>query len=115
MTDGLQERHRVTIRTVLASNYRVERVVLFGSRAMGTFRPSSDIDLLLFGRDLTLLDQLRLTSAMEELTVPQTVDLLLQKNVEDDRLRVHIEKHGIEWYRRPADAGRNQLPASDET
>jgi len=32
---------------ILTANPRVERVVLFGSRAMGTHTPESDIDLAL--------------------------------------------------------------------
>lgn len=70
MTDGLKDRHRSAIHGVLSSNPRVERAVLFGSRAMGAFRPASDVDLVLFGDSLTLRDQFDLAVAMEELTVP---------------------------------------------
>ena len=41
---GLPERVLADIRR-LAAEYGVERVVLFGSRARGTHRPKSDIDL----------------------------------------------------------------------
>ena len=39
MTDGLKERHRRAVIDIIATNARVERAVLFGSRATGTFRP----------------------------------------------------------------------------
>jgi predicted nucleotidyltransferase len=41
------------IRGVLATFPAVERAVLYGSRAMGNFKPGSDIDLTLHGDDLT--------------------------------------------------------------
>ena len=49
MNDGLKEKNCKTIISILASNERVERVVLFGSRAMETFSPESDVDLILYG------------------------------------------------------------------
>lgn len=36
MSDGLKVKHRAAIIATLAANDRVERAVLFGSRAMGT-------------------------------------------------------------------------------
>ena len=35
MNDGLKEKHRKTIISILASNERVERVVLFGVKSHG--------------------------------------------------------------------------------
>ena len=61
MTDGLKDAHREAIVTVIAANDRVERVVLFGSRATGTNTVTSDVDIALFGDRLTLTDQGRLS------------------------------------------------------
>ena len=77
MTDGLKDEHRTSIIDVLNANERVEWALLFGSRAMGTFTQESDVDIALFGESLTATDQAGLAMAMEELTVPQRVDLLL--------------------------------------
>ncbi len=76
MTDGLKPAHRQAIIDALSANPKVERIVLFGSRATGTFTLTSDVDLALFGDDLTLSDQAALAEAVAELTVPQQVDLL---------------------------------------
>ena len=100
MTDGLKERYRSAIRGVLSSNRRVERAVLFGSRAKGGFRSASDVDLALVGDSLTLRDQFDLAVAMEELTVPQRVDLHLRHAIADAAILEEIERHGIEWYKR---------------
>ena len=100
MTDGLKDRHRTAIIATLAANDRVERAVLFGSRAMGTNTITSDVDIALFGQHLTLTDQARLAAACEELPMAQSVDLLLHSTVDNPALVAHIRTHGVEWYRR---------------
>ena len=100
MNDGLKDNHRQAVVAALSANPRVERVVLFGSRAMGTFTTNSDVDLALFGDDLTLDDQARLTHQIGDLPMPQQVDLLLHTRVKSKELLEHIRQHGIEWYRK---------------
>ena len=97
MTDGLKDKHRKAIIEILSSSRRVERVVLFGSRAMGTFTATSDVDIALFGRDLTLTDHAKFAQAIDELSIPQQVDILLHKSIKNEKLIEHIETHGVEW------------------
>ena len=101
MTDGLKDAHREAIIAVIAANDRVERAVLFGSRATGTNTVTSDVDIALFGDRLTLTDQARLTAALEEIPMAQTVDLILYDSLRDRTLRKHIRCEGVEWYARP--------------
>ena len=105
MTDGLKDSHRNAIIDILSANKRIERVVLFGSRAMGTYTMTSDVDLVLYGDHLTLTDQAHLADALDKLTVPQRVDLMLYDAIDNDELCKHIERHGVEWYRRQQDMG----------
>ena len=98
MVDGLKEGHREAIIDILSANRRVERAVLFGSRAMETFTTTSDIDIALFGGHLTLIDKAKLVDALESTSIPQRVDLLLYHRVTDVDLLDHIKQHGIEWY-----------------
>ena len=100
MTDGLKDDHRQAIIDLLAANEQVEKVVLFGSRAMGTFTPTSDVDLALFGDALTLRDEGRLLSELDELTIPQRVDIVRWSSIESRELLRHIEREGIVWYER---------------
>jgi predicted nucleotidyltransferase len=100
MTDGLKEKHRHEIIRIVSSNERVERAILFGSRANGAYRPTSDIDLVLLGNDLTLRDQAHLLEEIEETTIPQRVDLVLYRSIENIKLFEEIDQNGIEWYRR---------------
>ena len=100
MTDGLKDAHREAIVAVLAANERVERAVLFGSRATGTNTVTSDVDIALFGRRLTLTDQARLATKIDEIPMAQSVDLLLYDSIQDRTLRKHIRRRGVEWYAR---------------
>lgn len=105
MTDGLKDIHRKAIIAEIAANDRVERAVLFGSRATGTNTISSDIDIALFGSRLTLTDQSRLSAALDQIPMAQTVDLVLYGLVRKEKLKNHIQKHGIEWFARSKVAG----------
>jgi len=97
MIDGLKPATKKQIMEVLTANPRVERVVLFGSRAMGTYSATSDIDIALFGSKLTLDDHANLLAALEGLSIAQTVDLVLINRVESKSLLSHVEKHGVYW------------------
>ena len=101
MTDGIKDAHREAITAVIAANDRVERAVLFGSRATGTNTVSSDVDIALFGDRLTLTDQAHLAAALDEIPMAQSVDLLLYDSIRDRTLREHIRTHGVEWYAQP--------------
>jgi len=100
MTDGLKDAHREAIVAALAANDRVERAVLFGSRATGTNTVTSDVDIALYGGRLTLTDQARLAAAVNEIPMAQSVDLILYDSVCDRTLREHIQNDGVEWFTR---------------
>jgi type I restriction enzyme S subunit len=102
MEDGLKDKHRRTIIEILSANGRVERAVLFGSRAMETFTPQSDVDIALFGEDLSLDDLGALSRRMDDLSMPQKVDLLIFEDIKAPKLREHIRQHGVEWFNRRA-------------
>ena len=72
-------------------------MVLFGSRALGTHRPASDIDLALFGKQLTIGDLISLRSALAELNLPVEIDLLIYDQISNTDLKHHIDTHGKEW------------------
>ena len=96
MTDGLKDKTRKAISEVLNQHPEIKRVVLFGSRAMGTFTPTSDVDLALHG-DLTLRDQARIAADMEQLSIPYKVDLVRMNVTSSPDLLEHIRQHGKPW------------------
>ena len=61
MTFGLSDATIEKIRSVFSRNPQVEKAVLYGSRAKGTFRNGSNIDLSLFAhiRNADVIDHIR--------------------------------------------------------
>ncbi|MBI2431776.1 MAG: nucleotidyltransferase domain-containing protein [Candidatus Hydrogenedentes bacterium] len=105
MTDGLKDNERAGIRAVLEESPKISRAVLFGSRAMGAFRPASDIDLALEGEGLRLADLVSLSRKIAELGLPVEVDMIIRDRISNPALEGHIKDVGREWYRRPVKAG----------
>lgn len=97
MIDGIKDKHRLNLQELLSQAEKVEKVVLFGSRAMKTFTVQSDIDIALFGDDLTLSDQAELQDKIERLDIPQRVDLLRYNTITNQNLKEHIQQYGIVW------------------
>ena len=109
MTDGLKDAHREAIIATIAADDRVERAVLFGSRATATNTVSSDVDIALFGDQLTLTDQAQLAAALDEIPMAQSVDLLLYDSIGDRTLLEHIRNQGVQWYARTNPASQAPL------
>ena len=100
MIDGLKDEHRTALIGVLSANEGVERVVLFGSRATQTHSATSDIDIALFGNNLTRTDLACLAETVDELPYPYSVDLLVYEQTRNEKLRSEINVHGVEWFNR---------------
>lgn len=94
MPYGLSDNDLSRIVGVLATNSRVEQAILFGSRAKGTHKPGSDVDIALKGADLSLNDLLSLSVALDELWIPLRVDLLLYNRINEPALLAHIDRVG---------------------
>ncbi len=97
---GLSASTVATIQAILAQVPAVEHAVLYGSRAKGTHKPGSDIDLTLFGKNITADTILRLAGAFDESSLPYTFDLSHFDSLKNTDLRDHIQRVGLELYRR---------------
>ncbi len=95
---GLTASNVRAIRAVLDAHDRVVRADIYGSRAMGTFRPGSDIDLTLHGDLLTMSDLLAIDRQIDDLELPYKVDLSLYSHIANEALRSHIDRIGLPIY-----------------
>jgi predicted nucleotidyltransferase len=98
MRFGLTEHELELIQGVFRNFPEVERVKIYGSRAMGTQQPYSDIDLALWG----LLDQKiigQISRVLDELPLPYTFDVTYYQSTHHIGLLQHIDTHGVEFYR----------------
>lgn len=95
---GLKPHTISAIQRVLAKYPQVERAILYGSRAMGNYRPGSDIDLTLFGDNLSYADLCRIETEIDDLLLPYTLDLSLYDQIDNTDLREHIQRVGLVFY-----------------
>ena len=86
------------IRTTLAQYPLVEKAILYGSRAKGNYRASSDIDITLVGRALHYHDLLAIAGGLDELLLPYTFDLSLYHQIDSEGLKDHIKCVGKPLY-----------------
>lgn len=80
---------------VIQTLSKVNKIVLFGSRAKGNARPSSDWDFALFGNDINTKDILSLQVKIEDRWLPNAVDLIDYNSINNEALREHIDRVGI--------------------
>ena len=97
---GLPEAALAAIRQVLASHPEVEAAILYGSRALGRQRPASDIDLTLIGPAISAASLARIDADLDDLLLPWMIDLSCHASIHHPALLAHIERAGLELYRR---------------
>ena len=100
MNFGLSKTAIKKIRTVFARFSGIEKAVLYGSRAKGTFKTGSDIDLTLFGETLKPSQLGEIAEALDDLLLPYTIDLSLYAELNHAKLREHIDRAGVIFYER---------------
>ncbi|MEM1252801.1 MAG: nucleotidyltransferase domain-containing protein [Cyanobacteria bacterium P01_H01_bin.21] len=95
---GLEESTIEKILGVFLQYTEIERVVLYGSRAKGNYRPGSDIDLTLVGKDLSHKQLLSIEDQLDDLLLPYLFDLSIFSDIEDSDMIAHINRVGLIFY-----------------
>jgi uncharacterized protein len=79
----------------------ISAVKLFGSRAKGTHRPQSDVDLAIWG-SVDALGAESIARELDELALPLRFEVQAFEHIGHGALREHIERVGILIYSKPA-------------
>ncbi len=92
---GLTQKELEILKSVFQKFDEINEVILFGSRALGTHKKSSDIDLAIKGKvDINTLSKLKYT--LEEDTIlPYFFDVVIYDNIKNTELKNHIDEFGI--------------------
>ena len=98
---GLEPEILRKIVQVFCKYHTVEKIVIFGSRAKGTERQASDIDLCIVG-DVEDSTMLRIDNDLDDLFLPYKFDLVLRKTITHQDLLDHISHFGKVIYTRPS-------------
>lgn len=98
MKTGLSKEEFRTIRTEIGKLPDIEAVILYGSRAKGTQKRGSDVDLALTGLNLSREDVVRLSYNLNQETyLPYHFDIMSLSDA-DEPVRDHIARVGISIY-----------------
>ena len=97
---GLSGATLAKIAGVLVGFPEVERAVLFGSRAKGTHKRGSDIDLALVGEALDWRTIGRIHDALDDLLLPYRFSLVHSGAQTDSEVAAHIARVGVVLFER---------------
>jgi len=99
LSDSILPSQVSVISTVLATYPAVERASVFGSRAKGTNKPYSDVDVAVFG-DLDFVAVERIISDLDEQPTIYKYDVFAYQNINNPKLKRHIDRVGVPIYTR---------------
>jgi len=101
MKYGLLEPQFKEVIKIISSHPEIEEAVLFGSRAINTFKEASDVDIALKGKKVSYKLAVDLQSYFEEETdLPYFFDFASYSHITNNNLKKHINKYGIVIYRK---------------
>lgn len=93
---GIEEEIYQEMITIFKDISEINKVILFGSRAKGTYKPTSDIDLAVELTDDS--KKLLLIRKLDEMRCALKFDVLNRKQIKNEQLIHDIEKEGIVIY-----------------
>lgn len=96
---GLSDKDVESVRQTLRLFPKIRETILYGSRAKGSYRPGSDIDLTLKGNELSYQDLLNIELALDDPILPYKIDLSLHHQLDNPQLIDHIERVGKSFYK----------------
>jgi Nucleotidyltransferase domain. len=98
---GLTDADIEIITAIFQSHPEIKRVVIFGSRAMGNYKPGSDIDLALQGDAINniLADAVNI-ELNERSPLPYKFDVVTYTKELDADLKTHIDSYGKIFYQK---------------
>lgn len=94
----LPRTHLKKIQGVLARYPQVEAAILFGSWAKGSARQGSDIDIALKGSGIHLQVLNSISRDVDDLLIPNAVDLCIYDRIDDPDVLEHIHRVGKVFY-----------------
>lgn len=97
MNDNVKQEYKSLILKAITYHFPEAKVMLFGSRARGTNKPGSDIDLAIdIGEPIKLREMTRMRVTLENLPISLGMDIVDMHNIPDE-LKAIIAREGIVW------------------
>ena len=100
---GLTDSELQKLQNFFTQYREIERVILYGSRAKGNYKPFSDVDIALVGSELTRSHLNRLAADINDSLLPYNFDISILHQLKNPELLEHIQRKGIVIYTRQED------------
>lgn len=98
---GLSPETISKIYSVFKNYPEIEKAILYGTRAKGTYKTGSDIDLALVGsKNLNHSLSLKIAIELDDLLLPYEIDLAVLSEIENTDLVDHINRVGKIFYQK---------------
>ncbi|WP_251862432.1 nucleotidyltransferase domain-containing protein [Clostridium sp. Marseille-Q2269] len=88
------------IKNIISKNSKINKAVIFGSRARGDYKKTSDIDICIYGKDIQNIEINLLEDSLKEIDTPLDFDIVYFYKISKEGLKNNIEKDGILIYAR---------------
>jgi len=98
MRYGLEETTIKKINEVFSRFPEIREVVLYGSRAMGSHKTGSDIDLAILSDKIGMPTLYKIERELDDLLLPYTIDLSVHRYIQNPNLLDHIKNVGNTFY-----------------
>jgi uncharacterized protein len=104
MPYGLQDNDIQLILASAGSFPEISQLILFGSRAKGTYKKGSDVDLAIKGAAVTYDTAVKLADVLnEEKPLPYFFDVIHYESITESHLIEHIDRVGVVLYSKDAE------------
>lgn len=94
LISGIKDTDQKRIVEVFSHYKEIEKVVLFGSRAIGNNKLNSDLDFTLYDQELNLSLLIKIESEFDDLLLPYKFDLSVYHQITNTELISHINRVG---------------------
>ncbi len=96
---GLKTSDLVVIREILDRFPEVESAKVYGSRAVCSQKPGSDVDIALLGKDVSRNTVIQISALLnEESLLPYHFDITNYHTIKNSQLKEHIDRVGWLFY-----------------
>ncbi len=97
---GLAEEDINKINSIFFKHSEITKVIIYGSRAKGDFKASSDIDLSLVTEKKDVSFLFKIENELDDLLLPYKIDLSIYSLIDNDNLKDHINRIGQVFFKR---------------
>lgn len=97
---GIKETVKKALIEIFKKYKSVEKVLLFGSRARGNFKKTSDIDLAVFSKDISSKDFNLLIDEINQINTAHSFDVVHYEKTYKEALKNSIKRDGVVLYER---------------